>query len=692
MAAIIPVIAGFAVEAGISAAIGTALTTTIAGFSINFGAIIASAAGSLAQSALGSAFGGNKKSGGGGGGGTTLPLIEAASQKTPQRNTVGFREIVYGKVKKSGTVVFEKLTSSGLDNSDEVQKGRNAYLNQVVVFTGHEIQSFENIYIDDVLLEIDSEGWVQNTQFTRNTDTFTPKAATLLDVAYTTADSATGSGTSASIYLDYAYATATNTIKVGDLIAVSGFAHSPYNGQFVVTSIASHAAGAATRVNYTTDSTITTSPITQVGASFQINAIGYRGLTAYVYDDTGHGLNVGDGVWIYEASPDEFNVDRTDVLTTPSTNTFTYALEADPGSASVSGTFQRRNGTDTALVNIQTFLGSDSQSIGNDGNISVLMADQLQTSDDFKGMAAIYARYFDADEFTSTPNLSAVIKGKKVYDYRSGGYYWSDNLALCIFDYMTWRNQSNNLEIGLGLDYDNDDQTSEDMEIPVWEIAADLSDEEIDIGDSETQRRYTMNGTLSMGEQVLDNVSKMLINGAGVVTWLAGKYRLHLAEYDIPLHHVDEDWLSGQIAITINNDKQELANTVTGVFLNEDELYYPDDAPQFQDAAALEEDNNEALYTDAQYPYVTNSVYAQRMNKLYLNLRRQKMGVEVPANYKGMRLAIWDTVYFTHRALNWQNKVFRVVGFQGSLTGGGVKAILKTEDSSIYDWSASEAV
>lgn len=687
MAAAIPAIVSAVVS---EVAAGYIATTALAGTLA--GSLLASAAGGLASMALGSAFSPKAKNSSGASGSNPLPLVDAASQRTPQRSTIAYRNIVYGKTKVAGNVLFEKLGSSGTNNRDETKTGRDSYLHQIIAVAGHEIQSFDEIYIDNELLNIDANGWVLNTKFTKTTDTFAAKAATGTSFAYYAPTQATGSGTSASIYIDLAWTTGQNQLKAGDLIEVTGFSDAAYNGRFEITSSATHASGAATRVNYTTDSAISTSPITQpTSSNLRIRSIGYRGTTAYVYDNSGHGLVSGDNVWIYDASPQLFENNKTPVTAVKSTNTFTYALTETPTIGSNTATFQRRNGTDSALVNIQTFLGSDSQNLHDDANIQDLMPDLLQETDAFKGIACIYLRAYDADEFNNAPNISAVIKGKKVYDYRSGAYGWSDNLALCLFDYMTWSNTEHNDAFSLGLNYNNDTQTSDDLELTFWEDAADICDEEVALKVGGTQARYTMNGSLSMADQFIDNIMKILMNCAGTISYVQGKYRLHVSAYDAPTHYVNADWLCDNITINIDNDKQELTNTMNGTFLNEDDQYYPDDVPEYEDADAVTADNDETLRQDPQYPFITNTEYAQRMNKLNLNIKRLKETIELPLNYKGMNLAIWDTLTLDIPELEINREVYRVIAVSASLTDGGLKAIIREENSAIYDWNSSEA-
>ena len=66
-----------------------------------------------------------------------------------QRGSTIPHQIIYGKMKVAGARIFDGTT--GTDNVD---------LHRVVAFSGHEIESFEQIYINDEVATIDGSGTV----------------------------------------------------------------------------------------------------------------------------------------------------------------------------------------------------------------------------------------------------------------------------------------------------------------------------------------------------------------------------------------------------------------------------------------------------------------------------------------------------------------------------------------------------
>lgn len=67
--------------------------------------------------------------------------------KLTTTSPVADHQIIYGKTKVAGVRIFDETTG-----------GNNETLHRVVAFAGHEIESFEEIYINDELATIDSSG------------------------------------------------------------------------------------------------------------------------------------------------------------------------------------------------------------------------------------------------------------------------------------------------------------------------------------------------------------------------------------------------------------------------------------------------------------------------------------------------------------------------------------------------------
>lgn len=693
MPAAIPLLGSLATSAAFGAVFASATTAfTIGGFAITNG-LIGQALGGIVSLGLSSLTSPKAKSvsgGSSGGSDVNYPFLNNGT-KTNVRNTIAFMELAYGQVRKSGTIIFEAISSSGTDNLGAVKSGLAVYLNQLIVFAAHECDSFVGLYLDDQLLTIDANGWVTNAAYSSNSDTFTTKPATSFS-ALGDAQTATGSGTSASITIATAYATATGLIGIGDLVTIAGIANSAYNGSFVITSIASSNAGLSTQINYTTDTTITSTGLSQASLTVKINQIGYRGTTAYMYDSTNHGLIAGDTVYVSLASPAIFNVDRGSVLSVPSVRTFTYVVPSTPTQVSISGQYQRRNGTDEYLVNIVKFTGAPGQTIGGSSLITTLLPGQFVSTDVGNGLCCAFVRFYNSAKFSSQPQLTAEIKGAKCYDPRSGARAWSNNAAIVIMDYLTRTIGNTNTPVSLGLNYNNVANTSTDLDLTNFSQAANICDEQVQLLDSTYDARYTIDGAVSLGDNPIDILSLMVPSTGGIFTYFDWKAKLFPAEYSASTAYIDQKWMTSSLQLVATNDAQTLTNTVRGIFNDQAQKYYSSDIPVYTDATALIQDNNKVFPEDLQLPYVKNTEKAQRLAKLYLKQKRAARNqFTVKLNPSGATLAPYDTVTVNYPRLAINSQTFKVLGHTEGLLGEGVSVILRPEDPAYYSWSASEA-
>ena len=70
------------------------------------------------------------------------------------REATAAQQIVYGEIRKGGTVTFVESTGS-----------TNQYLHQVIVLAGHEVNSIGDIYINDEVVTLDASGFVTDAKW-----------------------------------------------------------------------------------------------------------------------------------------------------------------------------------------------------------------------------------------------------------------------------------------------------------------------------------------------------------------------------------------------------------------------------------------------------------------------------------------------------------------------------------------------
>lgn len=342
-----------------------------------------------------------------------------------------------------------------------------------------------------------------------------------------------------------------------------------------------------------------------------------------------------------------------------------------------SGGFQSDWGT---YVTIDRKYGTATQTASSD----LTSANVLWTSDHkLSGIAYIAFRLeWDADKFPQgVPNITAVIKGKKVYDPRSATTAWSQNPALCLRDYML------DDKYGLGEVAANIDSTS-------LNAAANLCDEQVSIDAGGTQDRYQCNGVIETANQIKANIDQLLSAMGGKLTYSGGKYFVDGAEYKTPSYTFTEADCISDIQTQTRQSRRGGYNGVKGIFVSEEKDYkvldYP---PQISSTYATED--GDPVYLDMALPFVTNNLQAQRLAKIALLKSRQQVVVNMAVNLKGLQVKVGDTIQITNERLGYSAKVFEVVDYSLALGDAGALQVnlscIETA-AALYDWTTSDEV
>lgn len=345
-------------------------------------------------------------------------------------------------------------------------------------------------------------------------------------------------------------------------------------------------------------------------------------------------------------------------------------------------TYPRDNGT-SYHVTISKHLGSPDQAADPD---LVAAFPEWTENHRLRGLAYLYCRFRYYGYNTNVggqslfpsgqPDISAIVKGKKVYDPRTETTAYSNNWALCLRDYLS------DSDYGLGA---TDAEIDDDSVI----AAANVCDEDVTLADASTQKRYTCDGQLDTADSPLENIKSMVTAGAGACPYAQGKFRIFAGAYTTPTAAIDETWLAGEIELQTKTPRNELFNAAKGVYVSPDKSWKPTDFPAVTNALYQTQDGGERIFRDIELPYTLDPVRAQRIAKIVLEKARQGMTVKLPCNWKALPVALWDTVTVSINRLGWNEKVFRVTGWM--LTPDvTVELTLQEESSASYDWNAGE--
>lgn len=330
-------------------------------------------------------------------------------------------------------------------------------------------------------------------------------------------------------------------------------------------------------------------------------------------------------------------------------------------------------------VRVQKKLGTDAQTAFAD--LITEASDKWTADHRQRGKACIYVRLtHNSDLFASgIPNITAVVKGKKVYDPRTSTTAWSANAALCLADYLTDPIR------GLGVDYASRIDETDLI------AAANVCDENVSLAAGGTEDRYTCNGTFETSERPRDIIASMVGAMAGRASFIGGRWSIFAGAYTAPSITLTEADLRGPIRVSSRLSRRDLTNGVKGTFVSPDNKWQASDFPPVTSATYVSDDGGERLWRDIDLPFTTSAATAQRIARIELRKARQQISVQLAAKLTAYRLVPGDVVAITNTRMGWSAKPFEVTGLRFSVDGDGALGVdldLRETASTIYDWTA----
>lgn len=330
-----------------------------------------------------------------------------------------------------------------------------------------------------------------------------------------------------------------------------------------------------------------------------------------------------------------------------------------------------------AYVRVKKFLGVSSGE--RDTDLETASSGQWTANHLGRGVARIHVTLrYDLDVFASgLPQISAVIRGKKLYDPRTSTTGWSQNAALAVRDYLTDA-------LGFG-------EPAASINASLANAAANVCDELVPISILYLQPRYTANGTISTEDDRLENLATLLSAMVGTASRSGGEWLIRAGAYVAPTLDLDEDDLAdGNIEVGPALPKRELFNAVRGLFVDPAQNHAVVDFPPYASSVYAADDGGEVLYRDIRLPMTNDVRAAQRIAKLILHRARQALVCSATFKLSAYRLQPGDTFRMTSSFFGWSNKVFRVVD-RRLVQPGTIQLAFQEEASAVYDWAYTEA-
>ena len=322
-------------------------------------------------------------------------------------------------------------------------------------------------------------------------------------------------------------------------------------------------------------------------------------------------------------------------------------------------------------INIYTHLGAADQQA--DSNL-VSAVSGWTAEHRLRGIAYLYCKFgFDADVFPNgLPEITAVIKGKKVYDPRSSATAWSDNPALCVRDYIL------SSGYGLGEAAVNIDETS-------VTAAANICDQ---TNTTASTTRYTTNGAFTTAIQPGEFLTNILTSMSGSLWYAQGKWRMKAGAFTASALALDENDLRSGITVSTRHSRRDNFNEIKGTFKGDESNYQVTDFPPVTNTAFVTADNGQVTVADVELPFTDNSIEARRIARIMLESNRQQLTIRASFGMRALALQVGDTVAISNTRFGWSGKLFQIAEWKfglGDELGFGVEMTLKETAASIYD-------
>jgi hypothetical protein len=343
------------------------------------------------------------------------------------------------------------------------------------------------------------------------------------------------------------------------------------------------------------------------------------------------------------------------------------------------------------VARVNKHLGESYQTADTDLiNDTASLTDGKWTSDHrLQGIAYLYVRLtWDTEKFPSgIPNISAVIKGKKVLDTRTSTTAYSANPALCLRDYLT------DSAVGMGMD-------ATEIDVTAINAAANICDEDVEVKPitvpATYENRYECNGVIATSASPDENIGKLLSAMGGLIAYSGGKVVPYAGGYRIPTVTLTEKHFVGPLNIQTRTSARDRVNSVKGVYVSESNGWQVSDFPTISSATYVTNDNNTRYYRDVVLPFTTSASCAQRLAVIELRRAREEITFTARFRLEAMQVRAGDTVMITNAKLGWSSKVFEVMEWHFATDGNPpqlyIDMTLRETASSVYSWTVADQV
>ena len=203
------------------------------------------------------------------------------------------------------------------------------------------------------------------------------------------------------------------------------------------------------------------------------------------------------------------------------------------------------------IAQIQEKLGTADQSYS-----AIDGSEVWDASHTASGVAYLHCTFlYSADAYPSgAPTITAVVKGKKLYDPRTQATAYSNNSALVLRDYL----------ISSGI------ADASEINETLFSAAANICDEDVTLADGTTEKKYTCNGSFTTDVDPAKIIGTIVDTMGGMVWYSQGQWGCKAAKYTTPVLALNEDDFRSGLSIATRNSRKDGFNKVIGLFRSPD--------------------------------------------------------------------------------------------------------------------------
>ncbi len=287
------------------------------------------------------------------------------------------------------------------------------------------------------------------------------------------------------------------------------------------------------------------------------------------------------------------------------------------------------------------------------------------------------------------PNVTAVIRGAKCYDPRTGLTVWTENPAIMARHILTHPQFGKRASI----------TAAEDVRITAAANACDVATVYTVGGVAQASRAlYQASIVIPFGATARDALDDLVQAMAGQWAYAAGEFYLRAGSYSASVQTLTDADLAvvqrgadgavnqSPVQIITHKARDQMFNIVTATIWDKDQDYKQSTLTPLKGSALITRDGAE-LVQDVSMPAVFYAPQAQHIGGIMLRDARDPLSVTLPFKLSAYRIELFDTVSLTLTRYGWSAKTFMVLGREWT-HDGAIKLTLKENVASTYTMDA----